>query len=940
LSILTSHRRRLKKLLLGFIYDTEAFGSKPEQDRYLIRRSSDNVTNTISINDIKDGSYETWLAGASGYIVEWYNGIQGGEMLNTNIETIQMILNVDGSLNNYAQAVAMQGAFSYPLEDEDIIFSIVLTSETNNNNQRAIAGLRGAGTENVFGLCTYGTSIHIKSGSRNDNISQASFPVPFSTNYGKWFVMSFMFSGNVVTRAFMDGVEQTLGAGGSQSATFWGNSGQVVLGAREYKSNAAGKQANVRHFSALWNSKDTIDKVHEDLMAVYGYPPVPISDISASYVFDTSLFLTWSEPESMNGKGIAVYEVYVDGVFYSNFTGKLAFIENLVNGQSYDFTVYSVNVWGVRSLVSSVFTQQINGIASDFDYTTNLNLEYTGNLENLNDSVGTNHLTQVGTILYYNGKVGKYTYFGNNAYAVGTSDEVYSLCDGAGNDIAGQFYFWHINANQYNYTKAIASKFGTTDKEWMIYHFTDYIYFRVYTDASNYLEIKIKLPLVAGQTYSRMPIWTWVNYGFSFNPSGTGAGTLDDLRAYESGQDITDNGIKCIKTEVGTYTGMQQTAAKFYLGSSEASPTGHDLFTGGIDEFKMYKGGVHSSEYTYKMYKTELSGEGVIPSVLGAINDVSTDVVYDTSIVLNWSIPSLNGGVISRYIVYVDGVQYSDTPTNDILLTGLTENQAYTFSVKSEDTLIRLSPQSNLHQDTIDGQPNPIENFMVAHYALEGDLTDETGNHNMTGIGTITYQAGAVGQAAQFGSNSLAYAANHVDFHFCDGAGNDLDATIMMHVAPPSISGTLVRTLFCKRGTTDGKKEYHAFIYLNQIRVFIASQGAQNSGYLYKYLDITGWTNNQLRHVAIRFDGTGGGVLTQNDIHFFEDGIRITGARITDSPVGTYAGMSQTDSYFSIASGEGSVSTWDLIGGVDEVKVIKGVYVPDAYILAEANRTV
>jgi hypothetical protein len=92
-----------------------------------------------------------------------------------------------------------------------------------------------------------------------------------------------------------------------------------------------------------------------------------------------------------------------------------------------------------------------------------------------------------------------------------------------------------------------------------------------------------------------------------------------------------------------------------------------------------------------------LSGNGssiATPTVPTAINDLSANILSDTEIDLNFSIPNNGGSNIIDYDVLRDGVTIATVTTNSYSDTGLTANTQYTYEVFSRN-LIGFSLISN-----------------------------------------------------------------------------------------------------------------------------------------------------------------------------------------------------------------------------------------------------
>lgn len=87
-------------------------------------------------------------------------------------------------------------------------------------------------------------------------------------------------------------------------------------------------------------------------------PPSAITDLALTTAYDTMLDLNWSVPSST--KPIKHYEIEVDAVFNSKWDSNSGFALGLTPSTSYDITVYAVDAFDNKSLVSNEVTTSTN----------------------------------------------------------------------------------------------------------------------------------------------------------------------------------------------------------------------------------------------------------------------------------------------------------------------------------------------------------------------------------------------------------------------------------------------------------------------------------------------------------------------------------------------------------------------------------------------------
>ena len=241
-----------------WIYDAQNFRGNKDDKRYLVERVSDQVQAEFSVNEVTDGTFDTWL-GLDTYadIVEWYDG--GAKEINFQQPLAQnrFFLLPQNIINDTAQARHMHtGLDAIPtLVGADVIMNYVFRYQTNNNNQRSDLWLLGSTITEIFAIDIFDNKVQIKWDTTATNASQATFPI--SGNTKQWQTITLFYTGGVVTKGFLNGVEQTLGAGNAQGCRAGQSSpfNVGVLGSGTYGAiGSYGKVEQNQHASFFINS--------------------------------------------------------------------------------------------------------------------------------------------------------------------------------------------------------------------------------------------------------------------------------------------------------------------------------------------------------------------------------------------------------------------------------------------------------------------------------------------------------------------------------------------------------------------------------------------------------------------------------------------------------------------------------------------------------------
>jgi hypothetical protein len=193
-----------------------------------------------------------------------------------------------------------------------------------------------------------------------------------------------------------------------------------------------------------------------------------------------------------------------------------------------------------------------------------------------------------------------------------------------------------------------------------------------------------------------------------------------------------------------------------------------------------------------------------VVAFVGAIADLNVTAFDDTTITLDWTMPSADNP-IDYYEVYLNGVFYENTTdaSEGWTITGLTAGTSYDITLKAVDDLGNKGAFSNEVTQSTTGGFDFATN-MMAYWKLATNALDSSGKgHNGTATG-ITYSGGY----AQFGSGKYIDVADSNDFSFTDGT-NDLPAHFLFAFKWNSKTGTQI--FISKRSATTTGREYEIF---------------------------------------------------------------------------------------------------------------------------------
>ena len=267
--------------------------------------------------------------------------------------------------------------------------------------------------------------------------------------------------------------------------------------------------------------------------------PSAVTDLAAGTIYNTAIQLNFTPPSATNT--IEWYECYADGVFKNRISGSGGYIKDLIASTSYNITVYAVDIFRNKSLVSNVVTQSTN---------TTSYLAAT--------TIAAYHLTSDGVDSKnaYNGTVGGGVSFSSGAVFTNVSNSNIIVADnnafsfGNGtNDLPFSVSF-KINFSGTG-DQMIANKRNNTvaGDEWQVLYYGGKIgLWLVSNGSSTYINSEYTVIPTIG-----------VDYDFAFTYTGGGA----------FGIKIYMDGVlrRLTPTTVGTYTKMPNGTAPVTIGA-------------------------------------------------------------------------------------------------------------------------------------------------------------------------------------------------------------------------------------------------------------------------------------------------------------------------------------------------------------------------------------
>ena len=316
--------------------------------------------------------------------------------------------------------------------------------------------------------------------------------------------------------------------------------------------------------------------------------PSPITDLSEGTIHDTSIQLTFTAPSSTNA--VDYYECYANGVFKNKITYSGDFINDLTQNTNYSISVYAVDVFKNKSLISNIVNQTTSN---------------TGTLSLQEKTVASYHLSDgIESKRRYDGYIGSAITFvsgaggnganfnaGSNAFISVQDDVNFSFTNGTTDTPFSINFNLKLTSNgtQFLISKA-SGGFSSNAAEWSMYNSSGSIIVLFANKTTGYL---------ASQFASSLTTGVWYNITMTYSGSGTNAG----IKLYVNNVSKTQSSINS-----GTYTSMSNTLSTVNFGQEKAG-AGSFILNGILDEITIFK---------YELNATEV----------GNIHDGGTPIFY------------------------------------------------------------------------------------------------------------------------------------------------------------------------------------------------------------------------------------------------------------------------------------------------------------------------
>jgi hypothetical protein len=254
--------RANKKLSEEFPFEID------ENASFLIKNETTNEERLFPYSEVIDGTYDTWLNGANGGVLEWR---VNNMTLSSGWSTYMRLISNNGNpyLNDYDQ-LANLGQLKEIDMSQDWIITIILDKELNSNPQRLNLGVRGSGS-NLFALQLKNNGegfVVIDRLTGGTGVPDHSFNYPYTNDF-KLFTFS-RIGGSFNIEINNTGV--TLGTASYYTNTETVTENSMVLGSRQFPNSGGGKITNYQHLKVLTGDLTGFDKsaYNQAIMTKYG----------------------------------------------------------------------------------------------------------------------------------------------------------------------------------------------------------------------------------------------------------------------------------------------------------------------------------------------------------------------------------------------------------------------------------------------------------------------------------------------------------------------------------------------------------------------------------------------------------------------------------------------------------------------------------------------
>ncbi len=287
--------------------------------------------------------------------------------------------------------------------------------------------------------------------------------------------------------------------------------------------------------------------------------PNTITDLSLTTAYKQHLKVNWSVPSSENS--IKHYELYVDGVLNAMVYTNSGFVGGLPASTSYDVTVYSVDVFDNKSLVSNTLTTSTNTTV----LYSNIVAYYAFD-NDVTDATGV-HDGAATDITFGTGKSNESAIFNGSTSNVEVPDsDDFSFVTGSVDEPFSVSTFIKFDTSS-NPLGVIVSKWDGTNIEWAVFQNGNTILFRQYKEGGTSAWIG-----VFGKNTWETGVW------YHLVCTSDGSESDSGLKIYFNSVDVP-----LTASSSGSYTNMSNTISVLNIGK-----VGVNEFPGQLDGLSIW----------------------------------------------------------------------------------------------------------------------------------------------------------------------------------------------------------------------------------------------------------------------------------------------------------------------------------------------------------------
>ena len=237
---------------------------------FLIKNETTLEERLFNYSEVIDGTYETWLSGANGGVLEWKSN--GLSLFSGATTYIRLVSNSGNPYLNDWEQNANLGVQRTVNMSMDWVITCVLDKELLSANQRLNIGVRGSGSD-VFGLQLFnngrGQVVHDRI-TGSTGVPDFSFLYPYTDTFK---LLTFTKIGGIV-KVYINNEQRVKGSEATfnYTETSFLPENVIVLGSKSYPIAASGKITNYQHLKVLTGdlSSFNLSGYNQAIMTKYG----------------------------------------------------------------------------------------------------------------------------------------------------------------------------------------------------------------------------------------------------------------------------------------------------------------------------------------------------------------------------------------------------------------------------------------------------------------------------------------------------------------------------------------------------------------------------------------------------------------------------------------------------------------------------------------------